>query len=282
MSSVLHETRRRRRKEKIRQILTRVGIVLAVLLAGTGIFFVPKLRVQNITVSGAHAALAGSLERTMREQISGKWLLIYPKDSVLLVNTATLQRNLLKEYPAILELHVARRLPNTINISVREREIAGIWCSALTSEGLDPHPLPQAEDASPSICFYVDEMGVAFDTAPDVSGDLITKIIDTKAVKPRLGDVVVPTQVLELARIFSGELEHRIGVRARTIELNREYPESVDVETLEGWQIRLEARTDAKEALENLKLVFDRKISKRESLEYIDARFANKVFYKLK
>jgi len=282
MSSLVRDTKKRRRKEKTRRVLLRAALALAIVFAGTSIFFLPRLRVQKIIVSGAHAALAVSLERAVREQISGRWLLIYPKDSIFLVSTAALQKNLLKEYPAVLELHVTRQSPDAIAVSVREREIAGIWCSTLTSGGLDPNPLPQPGSNAASACFYVDETGVAFDTAPDVSGDLITKIIDTKAAKPRLGDAVVSTQVLESARIFSTELENRIGVGARVIELNREYPGSVDVETLEGWQIRLEARTDAHQALENLKLVLDRKISKRQLLEYIDVRFANKVFYKLR
>ncbi len=56
-----------------------------------------------------------------------------------------------------------------------------------------------------------------------------------------------------------------------------------EVYSKEGWYILLNTKNEPNPSFNNLKLVFDTQIKeKRLKLEYIDLRFGQKVFFKLK
>lgn len=72
-----------------------------------------------------------------------------------------------------------------------------------------------------------------------------------------------------------------VGVDILYFELNSSNIYDLVISTKEGWKVYMNITEDIDTQLDNLKLIFDEKFKQdRSSLEYIDLRFGEKVYYK--
>lgn len=278
--SLIRETKVRRRRERTRRILIYGGIVvvLAAFLA-SGLYLLPQLRITEVSISGNKTIEAGDIASTLRSSISGTFFFLFPRNAYALVRERKIQEMLTEAFPIFAEVSVDKTFPRSLAVMVREREPYAIWCVEETYAEAES---VATEEEIGSTCFYIDTDGVAFTRAPDVSGNLITKIVDRRRAAPLLGEGVLERDVTHSFNLLTEEFERVTKVRPRKIVIGAEHPKSVQVVTGEGWVVQLETDTDIKTALENLRLIIERDIKNTQNLEYIDLRFADKVFYKLK
>lgn len=264
-----------RRKNVRRRKAMLVLAGLAVLAVGSvALLRMPWWQVSTIEITGVTSIPEPMLEDAVKGQMRGQYAGLLPKTFIGIVSTRAIEQTLASEFPIFEYIHVGKRYPQTLTVDAKERDFLGIACSKRPADG-------QPQDGFPS-CAYVDINGIAYETAPSSSGLLIRKmVIDVPEITK--GMRIVSSEIAQNLRRFTDEVSHTNGSWITEYELVRRLPREVRAHTSDGYYIIFEADDNLDNVLRVVKTVLNEEIKGRRSqLEYIDARFGNKVFYKFK
>lgn len=247
----------------------RRAVLAAVVAAGLALLIRwPTLQVKTIDVVGTKVADPEDVVRFVQSQIAGDYAYVLPKASMLLVPTASIAKWTKRQFPRFETVDVRRKGVDGLIVTVDEYDGTSLWC--------------ERDDA----CFFMTDDGIVFAPAPIFSGDAYIKIFVGAPSALPFTPLSADEQTLIAALIdrlpsigiapaeFHGVSDHELdvyfthfGQHARLM-----IDPSIDGDAmLEDLATGLE--TDP------LKTLFH---SERQSLEYLDARFANKVIYKFK
>ena len=194
---------------------------------------------------------------------------VVPRSSILAASSAGIADGIKKEFPAIKNISVQKRFPDSLDIAVDERNFWGIFCNDLAG-------------SASSTCVMIDESGYAYAESPEPKGSLILKVRSDDA-GVSVGDFAVRPETMDRIRILAQKLPEAAGVWAEDFELRQDAPRDIRAAMAGGFHIFLRTDTDLANAMRVLKKVLDEEIGDRRSkLDYIDLRFGNKVFYKLR
>lgn len=230
----------------------------------------PEITIATLIVSGANVVDEAEIKGIVREVIGGAYLWLFPKSNALLypkhaVETA-LTRNLLR----IKEAEARRDGFTGLAILVEEREPHALWCGENRLEGAVP------------ACFFIDETGFIYAPAPDFTDDVYFRYYGPLVKSDPLGQFYLPEEEYRRLSLFFASLED-YGVEARELAIrdNTDYEFYLE----DDIQVLFARQQDLSRVLENLLAVVDSedfKAQDRFSIDYIDLRFGNKVYYKLK
>ncbi|KKT60064.1 hypothetical protein A3G55_03385 [Candidatus Giovannonibacteria bacterium RIFCSPLOWO2_12_FULL_44_25] len=135
------------------------------------------------------------------------------------------------------------------------------------------------EASLPARCSYVDTNGILSESAPYFSENPLPELIMDGLWDIKIGDRMVENGMIQFLNIFFGALKSIEAAPWRVAIANKD----IKITLKEGWHILLSLNVPAEESAANLKLLLDKKIGKQRSkLEYIDLRFLDKAFYKLR
>lgn len=153
----------------------------------------------------------------------------------------------------------------------------------LASPEIKPGEQPKAPPwlifCLPDDCFYIDENGVLSESAPRFSENPLPELAIDGERSIKIGERLMEDAAIVFIKIFLDNLKSA-GAEPARIEIA---DHGAKIILKEGWHILISFDTSADEAASNLKLLLDQKIKEvRNGLEYIDLRFPNKAFYKLR
>jgi len=255
-----------------RRILYRVAIAGAFPLLAIGIVYLlrlPSLQVREITFTGLETLEEAALHARITAILGGAHAFFLPRSSYFLVERDAIARNLHKEFPRIAAVSVATQFPDTMYISIVERKFWGIFCNSTQS-------------SSSAGCAYIDASGFAYDKAPEPQGALILTV-HGDGREATVGDFAVEESIMERLRFFSDEIPKAAGTRIIAYEIRSRVPTEIRARTADGFTLILKRDDDFMNVFRVLGKVLDEEIGeKRSRLDYIDLRFGNKMFYKLK
>lgn len=244
------------------------AVVLFLLLGGVSVGVLSGLRlshwqIQKLSFSGLEVLKEEEIEDEIRRALSGTYFFLIPQSSLFVAHTEALAENLLNKFPRIEDVTVTKKFPDTLEVSIVEKKLFGIFCGRET-------------------CAYIDRSGFAYETAPHASGALILKI-KSDAPGGIAGQHVVDRQLIERMVFLSEKMQQDLGVVAVGYELVSNVPREIRAETNQGFKIFFNRDDDFENVFRVIKKVLTEEIKDKISkLEYIDARFGNKVFYKMK
>ncbi len=196
----------------------------------------------------ANSLLAGSYYGV----IPYRFMYLFPHDRLVSV---------IKEMPRISTVDVWRQ-GAALTIAVTEHAPAMLWCGS--GEGGD--------------CYYVDDAGEAYEKAPQLSGNTLTRFV-IDGVEPKQGDSLLSSDVRAGLLAMARTMEERHDFRVSRIE----YAENGDV-TLSltgGGRIQLSTQNDLETTYANLASILSSdEFAHLEpgNFERIDLRFGSKVF----
>jgi hypothetical protein len=265
-SSVLVQSRQRRRKAWLRRILFWPGVALGfVVFTGGILVFAPFFRVQSVAIQGNAAITTDSLETVVRNMLNGKSKMILSNDNMFFLSTEGLEQAIQQAFPRIANIHVERSFPHGITITMEERHEWGIWCPGIA--------LPTA-----ATCYHINEESILLDPVDTLGEDVI--FVDRRSNLPKAGDQMLPDGVFTMMKTMLVGLDG-LAIKVQQIMLGDEGGH-ISIETQEGWKILVDDRTNAHSALENLGLLLEKELKNRADLEYVNLQFKDKVFYKRK
>lgn len=268
-------SRRYRRKRRTAWVKKSVlfSVLVFVLFTGAGWgLWSSYFRVQTITIEGAAdgqkvaAVIRGYFQKTRR------WFA--PADSIFFVDIDGAREVLQEERIGISE--ISKRYPQTLRVAFRERVPRFIWCGGDSS------------------CYYIDEDGLIAAEAPQFSDaplPLITFSVSTAVSDISLGQWIVEPSVAQFLSEFIALIERQFNVSISAIELQPRKEEitaipadviEAKIFTKDDWFIFVRASDDPQRLASDAALLIKEKIPTLEKLAYIDLRFKDKAFYKLR
>lgn len=252
--------KRKRQKNFLRRwaILLIFFLVPAILL--WSFFWIPYFRISNIQIEGYDNA--ARLKNLVFAGSSSTNIALVPKNHFFLVSPSKIAALIKKEGFGVAD--VSKKLPNTLIIKFAQHAPWLIFC-------------PPAGRAGSNTCFYVAKNGVLSDFAPRFSENPLP-MLKISVPEAELGQEVIPPETADRVFKFNADLK-TINALMTAVEIS----ESIKISLKEDWQIYLDKNFDPIKISRDLELLLREQIKDgRKNLEYIDMRFENKAFYKLR
>jgi hypothetical protein len=139
---------RRRKKRKTGTIILAVFFV-ALLALVIYLLWLPQLRIQSVHAEGPQAE---GVERVAQENLSGRYALILPRNSIFFFPKGAVRDAVLSTYPEISALSISRSSFTSVSLLGTPRASAFVWCGTTIDT-------PQAT------CFDTDAEGLVFKEA---------------------------------------------------------------------------------------------------------------------
>ncbi len=231
-----------------------IATLSLLVIVGSAAFFLnlDSWRIKNIQVEGNQIINVEEVRSQVQSNISGRYLGILPKDNFMIYPQDMIAASLASTLPRIDQVRVETQGPQTLQVSLTERQPAYVWCAT------------EAE------CLFLDKNGFAFAPAPQFSENVYFQLH---------GREFNDSKFLELV----SAKERLTSVLPEGVSLTRvNILDQGDVEfvTSQGWKILINLlhEQDAMATiLETVLLNLDKQV---EDLKYIDLRLGRKVFYK--
>lgn len=267
----LREARRRVLKRRA-SIYGALIVVILVVLA-----YVSRLdafRLREIIISGNKVAESAQIETVVRSELSGNYLFVFPKGNFLLYPRNHIETVLTETFPRLLSATVSRDKRDTLQIVVEEFEPESLWCG-----------MTQISETDSENCLFLDTHGYAFSEAPRFSGDIYFKWH---------GDPTGDGLMLRERYLAKEEFDRLVRLKDTLVPIVRPISLLADADggytfyLASGTEIRVRAQNDFDTIFGNLTAALSVEPLKSAATErfanvaYIDLRYDNKVYYKMK
>lgn len=272
-----------RRIERSRQTLTfATAIVFGALVFAFayGIYWFfnyQKLHIQSLRIHGAEAVAASDIERVVREYMSERVWGLFPRSNYALFSSDEASGRITKAFLRVSEAHIEKTFPDLADVTIRERMPWGIVCNGTASVRISSSMIES--DQGPE-CIYVDQSGFAYEHSPVLFGALTKKIFlgDENAA---VGGHAVPDERLRMYDDFKDHFS-RFALPITAMAMTKENPRDVHM-YVGDWYVLVDRDSRAEDVARVLRPLLEQELSgKMSRIDYIDLRFGNKVFYRLK
>lgn len=277
----------KRKQRRVRLIRITIFSFLCVACIGLLIYLsrIPAVQITDVVVRGNNIVREKDIQASVRGILAEYYFWIIPKSNILLVPTKTITQRLQTEFPRFKDVTVERIGGHTLSILVSERASTYLWCDSLPTSNATA--APESEH-----CYYVDDTGYIFSSAPYFSGTVYFKFFgmlwatDTNPVGQHVLDPQIFKQVIRfkenletLAIEPKGFITYDTGLYglllSPVLDDNVQkivFSKDNDIDTIAD---NLLAALRG----EPLKSKFN---SQFTNLEYIDLRYDKKVYYKFR
>jgi len=283
-----HREEYNRRKRKMWMIRTAIVFFLFVALTSLLGYIAhrQKIRISTVVLDGGVLVTQNDISAETLSFLSGSFFLIFPKDNVFLYPHDALMHDLKNHFPRIATLSITRKDFHTLLVTITERAPQALWC--------DTSPVVGAmEDGSTSEkCYFIDDTSTLFAEAPSFSGDayfryygkLSTSTVPSSSIEP-LGEVFM-SSTTEFRDINTFVSDLRIwNLRPQYLVVGDAGEFTLVISG--GGKIYFDMYEPLSKTADNLRVLL------RTSplipspvrdlpVEYIDLRFGNKLYYKLR
>jgi len=273
MTKILYSHSRFVRKRKKRVLLANqklfsFGLPSFIVLGGLCyfLFLSSYFGINNIKISGNRTISEGDLRTKVENIISQKTLFLAMAGNIFLLPQDKIEKKILADFPKVEQVSIKRDIPKNIEVILKEREAAAIWCNA-TQEASD--------------CFFMDASGVVFERAPATEGSLIFKI------RERLQR----TNISEGSQIFDKDFANKIFEAKKKLEngfSSLSFLEGtvldgniVEMKSSEGWKVVFDITSDIESQIQATKKILSEiSLEEKSKIEYFDLRVEGRVYYK--
>ena len=278
----LPESKLRARRRRRRLFVLMFVFILCVLAVG-GLALLARasfLKITTVSVAGVETLATSTLQSFVKEKMSGYYAYLFPKDDIFLYPRSGLAAAVLSAYPTLKSAEVQAQDFHHIEVTVVERQPKALWCPLDASE---------AEGA----CYFMDEEGVVYAPAPEFSAPVYISYRGPVAGLPAQAGDALPKHYLSPPEFQSlSALADALAHKVPTETL-----QSVSVDDHRDTRVRFINREalhfdllfslddEAGDVFERFELALTAKPFVSRSLydfEYLDLRFGDKLYYKLK
>lgn len=249
----------------------------------------PKLLISKTVVEGNKTVSDFDIREVVNGKLAGKFLNLYPRRHALLYPREEVKKALAKAFPRLRTIELSQPNLRELNIVVTERRGDYLWCHVKSAEA-DHVASPPDND-----CYFADDTGFVFSPAPRFSNSLYFEFITASSTNP-IGRYPIPAALFQKitaaqkqlsAALTSSFLAGQKVFQARPGELNDwNFKVGSKAGGDKSWEIRMDLGADLNAAVFALASVLADPDFIKETennhgdLEYLDLRFAPKVFYR--
>lgn len=264
----LPESKLKARRRSMRRRLALFSGALAVLICTSVVAVVrmPPVRVLAIQVQGAQTLSSTTIEAQVRELLQGSYLWFLPRNSIFLYPQEQIMHTLMTSHPTLESVQVHAVDFHTIAVGLSERQPRALWCSK--------------EAAG---CFFMDEQGVVYDIAPTFSEEVYTRYFGSTTGEGLPKQYLSEGDFQALSALVDAidQKLHEEEVSVVMVDASND----VAIQFKTGFELKFALHDEAGDVFERLTLALTGEIFKAHVLkdfEYLDLRFGDKLYYKLK
>jgi len=255
-------------------------IFIILIIALSFVSHIERLNINSVEVSGNQVLDEDTIKETVQAKIDGKYAWVFPKTNIFLYPKGNIKDTLTREFKRIKNISLGVE-KNALVINIDEHTGTYLWCGEI----------PNFEIGAPEEkCYFLDKDGYVFDEAPYFSGEVYFKFYGEVPIL--LG---VPSGSHFAPEIFHNLLalkQNLLGIDLEPVILYLDNEGNIKIflsknsEKSHGPEIILKSSADFKKVVENLKAALgveplkSRFKNEYSSLQYIDLRFGNKVYFK--
>lgn len=277
------------RQKRRKRLRIGIGIVFAILvllfllclwLANTS-----WLKITHVSVSGENVIPQTSIEEVVRDGIAGNYFGLFSKANVFLYPKQKIKDTLQTLYPTLGNADVRALDFHTISVTVAERTPHALWCPS-TSVGAGG----QGTSTILNGCILLDKSGLAYAHAPEYSGHVYQKYIGALPEGPLPRQFLTPENFHSLSALvetFSKKIAPDILTSINVDDNNDVHLKTSGLPAGQAgeYEILFALGDDGGDIFQHFTLTLTVTPFTAHALsdfEYIDLRFGDKVYYKLK
>jgi cell division septal protein FtsQ len=255
--------------------------------------YLPRYTISALAVEGTHTLSPQLVERYVETQLHTGTHPFFAPNNIFLYRPRDIESNVVGFFPRIRSVKVSRAslLANAITVQVEERQEFALWCT---------HPGKWGEVA-PAGCYSMDDTGFIFATASSSSKNIFSGGVIGPIASPAPTDSITSTsseqvslpQVNPIGRSFApGRLPGilalfdrlgQIGLTPTGASIDDNGADFV-VPLTQGFDVKASFGQDTEALIRNLQLILSAEVlkDKQADIQYIDLRFGDRAYYKLK
>ncbi len=292
-----------RRQEYVRRKRTeryiRIGLLFFVFLSIIALIsFVSHrtfLRITHVELSGGVLVTQADVEAETLSYISGSYLWLFPKNNALLYPRNGLQTDLRNHFKRIADIAIHFKNFRTLSVVVTERKPMALWCDTIPTftspflHNLDPISTTTSSKTSEEKCYFLDDQGTVFAEAPLFSGDAYFKYFGdlattTTSVTPIGGAYVASSSEFTSLSLFVSSARD-LSLRPQYLVAEKDGQFTLVISG--GGKIYFDMTEPIEKTIKNMNALLHNpplipSVAHDLPVDYIDLRYGNKLFYKLK
>lgn len=271
----LLELRRRRRRSFLFKVFSSFFALLVFLGALSYIARINKLNISKIEIAGNKVIDTGLITAVAADNLKGDYFWLLPKSNFLLFPKGTIITELKQKYKRLKDIKLEIKSPQTLSITLTERQGKYTWCGTEL-----PAPEIKTEEYT---CYFMDSDGYIFDEAPRFSGDVYFRFFGKASA-----GYFSPDNFQKIASFR--EILSSLGMKPSSLYLRSDGDIEVYLSSNllppDAPKVIFKSDFDLAKLSENLESAMDTEPlrsdfkNKYSSLQYIDLRFGNKVYFK--
>ena len=279
MSRILSPSKDYLKKKRKNFIIKLFVFIFVFLLSIVGLVFLSrmeKININKISILGSDIINKEDISKKTADFLNGKYLYIFPKTNIFLYPKTDLINYLYKEYPRIKNIEIKDISLDfkTLEISISLRESKALWCDKLS-----------LEEGEVSRCYFLDDLGFVFAPSPDFSGNAYFKYYGILPYGDPIGSYFLEDK--EKFKEISSLVDEIYKLEISPLYMVAENQEKFTIYLAGGSKIFFDTTESILKTKERIHtLIKSDDLFKKEGgileVDYIDLRFGDKVFYKLK
>ena len=283
-------------KKKRRKKLFKYVNIFALIILIIGIFSYvthrPEIRISKVELSGGALVKKDEVETETLSFLEGSYFWLVPKNNSFLYPQKKLENYLKDSFKRINTIEVSLKDLDVLQINITEKKAVAIWCDTLPESQSLPPPEALMENGSyksEGFCYFMDQNGNIFAEAPYFSGDAYFKYYGLVQVSSDIGTPIGTFYISSTTKF--AEITDFIE-KTKKLSLDPQYLIAKSQEEFlliigGGGEIYFDTQKPLSVVSENLETLLENPpLSKYKGkvlpVEYIDLRFGNKLFYKLR
>ncbi|MHB0978099.1 MAG: cell division protein FtsQ/DivIB [Minisyncoccota bacterium] len=262
-------------KKKLREKYIRltIGILILIVIIGVPTYLLRQERflISNVQVQGNDITKSEEIEKIIQGHISGNYLWLIPRSSVLLYPNKKIRNDILEQIPRLISMHLSLTDSRTLLVTILERKPFALYCTNL---------------ASPPVragCFFLDQSGYIFSEAPAFSGEVYMIYSTEPPLENPLRKNLVPEKDFRVLSDFIKRLP-TLDLKPQSLLIqNDAYRLTFSSGGILIWKVgdNLDSVFSKLESF-LIGVIFTKEHKALSDILYIDMRFGDKVRYNFK
>jgi len=253
-----------KRKKKILRLKIIGLFVLAFFIIG-GLAYLSNsdsVKISNIYINDTTFFDKKEIEKIIREELEGRYLLVLGKNNIFLLPKYKIEERVREYNKSIKIVSVDLSGTRSISVNIEEYKPTAVWCQEVD-------------------CYYLNEDGFIFNKAPLEYDKNLVKFNDWLKGEPvgkNYTDPEIFKKMITLINLVS-------KVPLKIVSVNTDDGLTFNLHTDVGTRLLYEINDNPEDVANNLNTVLEKDAINRAQLnniDYIDLRFGNKVYYKIR
>lgn len=263
--------KKRKKKKYLRNFILFVFVVVIFIVALSTIFSLKYFLITDIFISGNVSVNTDDLKNFVFQNIDGKYFKLFSQSNFLLYPKGKIEKNILENWKQIEKVKLLMSGFNSLNIIIIERKPFALWCQKFT-------------EMNANDCYLMNNEGYIFLKSPEYSGNVFVRYFGE-----RTDGEIMGSSYLNFER-FKKIVSFVLSLEKLKINSNDVIFQKPDYEIIlsDKSRIILSENNDMEKTFQNLdSFLKDNSLNVSiknflMSVDYIDLRFGNKIYHKLK